>query len=121
MAFEAAKAIPQCVQHRYGQLRVMTILNQLLNDLTLLGDVSLAFGNVPIDLCQVFAFPVLTHNGIFFDTAPYGFVETRVFALDLLIFTALSGWCSCGMTAMIPPVLPCKETHLDRWAGASSN
>jgi hypothetical protein len=33
-------------------------LDQLLNDLALLGDVSLAFGNVPIDLRQVFA-PVL--------------------------------------------------------------
>jgi hypothetical protein len=56
MALEAAKAIPQGVQHRYGQFRVVPILDQLLNDLALLGDVSLAFGNVPIDLRQVFAF-----------------------------------------------------------------
>jgi hypothetical protein len=97
MALEAVKATPQGVEHRYDQFRVVTILNQLLNDLTLLGDVSLAFRNVPIDLHQVFAFPVLPHNGTFFDAAPYGLGEARVFTLTLLIFTALSGWCSCGV------------------------
>ena len=29
--------------------------------------------------------------------APYGFGETRVATLALLIFTVFSGWCSCGV------------------------
>jgi hypothetical protein len=37
MAFEAPKATPRGMEHRYGQFRIVTILNQFLNDLTLLG------------------------------------------------------------------------------------
>ncbi len=37
------------------------------------------------------------HPGQALDTAPYGFGETRVATLALLTFTALSGWCSCGV------------------------
>ena len=50
-----------------------------------------------IDLRQVFACPLLAHNGTFFDTAPYGFGETRDFTLTLLIFNTSPGWCSCGV------------------------
>jgi hypothetical protein len=87
MALEAAKATPQGVEHRNCQNRVVTTLDQFLSDLPLVGDVSLAFGNVPIDLCQVFAFPILAHDG----TAPYGFGETRVAPLALVTFITLSG------------------------------
>jgi hypothetical protein len=68
-----------------------------LNDLPLVGDVNPAFDNVPVDLCQIFAFPVLAHGGTFFGTVPYCFGENRVATLTLLIFTTLSGWRSCGV------------------------
>ena len=34
MAFEAPKATPQGMEHRYGQFRIVTILDQFLNDLS---------------------------------------------------------------------------------------
>jgi hypothetical protein len=42
MALEAVEATSQGVEHRYGQNCVATILDQFLNDLSLLGDVSLS-------------------------------------------------------------------------------
>jgi hypothetical protein len=55
MEFETAKSPLEQVEHRHGQFRIVAILEQFLNALTLSGDVSLAFGNALIDLHQVLA------------------------------------------------------------------
>jgi len=55
MELETAKGPLQQVEHRQGRFNIVTILEQILNALTLSGDVSPAFGNVPINLRQVLA------------------------------------------------------------------
>jgi hypothetical protein len=60
-----------------------------MNDLPLLGDMNLAFGDAPID--SSIRVPVRTHDSTFLWHLPYGFGETRVAAVALLTFTALSG------------------------------
>jgi hypothetical protein len=61
----------------------------------------------PLDISEMFVkvttskcFPVCRRDGCDQGRAcspPYGFGEVRVAALALLIFTALSGWRSCGV------------------------
>ena len=57
------------------------------------------------------------------DTVPYGFGDTRAFTLALLIFTAPSGWCSCGVVITkfsgpcrhLPKFTNGRRGHSDVW------
>jgi hypothetical protein len=97
MAFEAPKATPQGMEHRYGQFRIVTILDQFSNDLTLLGDVTLAFGNVPISLVKYSRCRSRFMTARSLTPRPYCFGETRVATVALLIFTVFSRLRSCGI------------------------
>ena len=47
---EGTKAFLQGAQHPLRQIRGMALLNGVLNDLALAGNMALAFGDVPINL-----------------------------------------------------------------------